>query len=646
MRHCKSLLLQHFKLTLLTLLTLSLFGCASNQPLQSDLASQSNALAKQAQAYLDNQQFSVAADLFVQLANINKAPLKNDYTIAAIDAYLNAGDLDSANPLINNLLKDEYQLLPNQGLNLARILLEQGKAERAIQLLLGLDESQLSTEQRINLHQVASSAFLQSGNLTGSAHERIVLDALLTTPDEKLSNQIRLLETLSLLSQQSLDTLRPTADPDMAGWIDLVSILKKQTAFEPNNPDLVSWKAQYPTHPANSLSLDRMAQQAMFNFKAPNKVGVFLPTEGTFAHAAYSIRKGIAAAAFSTANQWGVDINFYDTSTTPVEALYAQAIKDGVSVIIGPLDKANTTKIASLDALPIPVISLNKSDANNSNYYEFSLAPEEDVTQVLSLAWLKGHEKALIFTPQSRYGTRLANHFSTVWQQLGGDVLAVESYPLKEADYSAPIRSLLQLDDSMSRYKQLRRRLNLDLQFEDRRRHDADFIFLIAAPREGRLIKPQLRFHRATKLAVFSTSKIYDGKLDTVSNRDLDGVFFCDMPWLIDTTNDKTTLDSTLTLWPDTQGAHLRLVAFGYDAYQLIPHLERLQVSDFARFKGETGILSMGTTGQISRQLSCGQFKRGIAESQGLAPYLEKAVNITPSTPALEQPVQVNTSPL
>jgi len=55
-----------------------------------------------------------------------------------------------------------------------------------------------------------------------------------------------------------------------------------------------------------------------------------------------------------------------------------------VNVIIGPLDKANTTKIAALNQLSIPVISLNKSDSLNANYYEFSLAPEEDITQVLS----------------------------------------------------------------------------------------------------------------------------------------------------------------------------------------------------------------------------------------------------------------------
>lgn len=627
------------------LLALSLLNCASNQTLENNLAGQSNALASQAQEAMEQQQFAAAAELFVQLANMSDAQQKDQHQLSAIDAYLKAGDLDSANTLIDSLTGQEYQLSAPHKMQLAEVLLEQGKAENSIQLLMDIDESNLAIEQRIYLHTLSSSAFFQAGNLTESTHERIILDALLTNPSEKLNNQARLLETLSLLSQQSLDFLRPTANKDMAGWIDLVSILRKQKTFKPNSPEIIAWKNQYPSHSANNEFLPTIAQQAMFNFKAPNMVGVFLPTQGAFAQAAYSIRKGIVASAYATSSQWAVNIKFYDTSSASIEELYTQAISDGVNVIIGPLDKTNTAKIATLNQLSIPVISLNKSDSLNANYYEFSLAPEEDITQVLSLAWLKGHEKALILTPQSRSGERLANHFSNVWQQLGGDVLATQSYVLKDADYSAAIKKLLQLDDSISRYKQLRRRLNLNLHFQDRRRHDADFIFLIAAPREGRLIKPQLRFHRAAKLAVFSTSKIYEGKTDAVSNRDLDGIFFCDMPWLIDEELAKTPLDTALTLWPNTRGTYLRLVAFGYDAYQLVPHLERLKSSDFARFKGKTGILSMKDTGRISRQLNCGQFKRGLVKNKGLAPNLQKAANIIPTT-INTQPVESNTSPL
>ncbi|MEO1888697.1 MAG: penicillin-binding protein activator [Cycloclasticus sp.] len=636
-----------FKLILLAVMALTLASCAGNQVVETQQGSQSNSLLQQAQAASAQQQFYTAAELYTQLANASQPPLQHQHLISAVDNYLKAGGLTNANELINSLLNRIEALTAHNKLQLAHALLEQGKADDANYLLMSLDESQLSHHQRIDLHTLSSSAFFQAGNLIESARERILLNTLLVQPDEKLNNQTKILDTLSLLSQQALDFLRPTADDNMAGWIDLATILKKQAVFDPRSPVMTDWKRQHPSHTANDKFFATIANQSRIGFNAPNKVGVFLPTKGNFSQAANSIKKGITASSYAMASRWPINVKFYDTSSTPIETLYEQAINDGVNVIIGPLDKANTARIATINNLSIPVIALNKNGNHHSdNFYEFSLSPEEDVTQVLSLAWLKGHEKALILTPQSRSGERLARHFSTIWQQLGGEILGVQTYALKQADYSIPIKDLLQLDDSISRFTQLRQRLNLSIKFEERRRHDADFIFLLAAPREGRLIKPQLRFHRAAKVPVYSTSKIYQGELNTVANRDLDSVFFCDMPWLIEPENNADAgLNSASELWPNARGIHRRLMAFGYDAHQLIPHLNRLKSSDFARLRGKTGILSINQNGLVSRQLSCGQFKRGTIASLGLAPHLERALNLLP-TLSTEQPVNENTSPL
>jgi len=643
----KKSLVTPLKLAFIGLLALILTNCTSIQPLETRTVEQSNPLAIQAQEALSQQQFSRAAGLFVQLADANPSPLKSQYLITAIEAYLNADDPASADALINTLLTRSSQLSTRSKLTLAKILLDQGKAENTIELLMGISESNLNTQQRIDLHTLISSAFFQAGNLIESARERIVLDALISQPNEKLNNQINLLGVLSLISEHALNFLRPTADSNMAGWIDLAIIKKQQVTFNPSSPSVDSWKQQHPSHTANGSFLSTIAEQSQQNFKAPNKVGIFLPSQGPFAQAAFSIRRGITAAAYSMANKWPLNINFYDTSSASIETLYQQAIDDGIKVIIGPLDKANISKMTAIMDLSIPVIGLNKNGNHHSNnYYEFSLSPEEDITQILSLAWLKGHQKALILTPQSNSGERLASHFSTIWQQLGGEILGVQTYAVKQADYSIPIKNLLQIDDSIHRFKQLRQRLNLNIKFEERRRHDADFIFLLATPREGRLIKPQLRFHRAANIAVFSTSKIYEGELNKVANRDLDDVFFCDMPWLIESDNGQNDpLSNALALWPNTRGLYRRLTAFGYDAYQLIPRLEHLQTNDFARLNGKTGILSMNNN-VINRQLSCGQFKHGQIKSLGLAPHLERTLNMQSVDSTELDTENVNTAPL
>jgi len=647
MSYYKKSFVAPLKLAFTALLALTLANCANVQPRVSSSVEQSNPLAIQAQEALSHQDFLRAAQLYVQLANTSATPLKNHYLMSAIKAYTRAGDVASADKLTNNLLARAPQLQASDTLALSAILLGQGKAEGAIDLLMSIDESKLSQQQRIKLHTLSSSAFFQAGNLMESAREYIVLDALITLPDEKRNNQIKLLEVLSLLSEDALDFLQSNADSNMAGWVDLALILKQQVTFKLNDPIIDAWRKQHPAHPANGAFLLTLAEKIQHDFNAPTKVGVFLPSQGAFAQAAVSIRKGITSAAYTMADRWPVNLSFYDTSSKPIETLYQQAINEGVKVVLGPLDKTNIAKIEALIDLPIPVIGLNKNGNHFSeNYYEFSLSPEEDITQIISLAWLKGHKKALVLTPQSPSGERLARHFSTVWQQLGGDVLDVQSYEAKQADYSLPIKNLLQINDSIQRFKQLRQRLNLNIQFEERRRHDADFIFLLAAPREGRLIKPQLRFHRASSVPVFSTSKIYDGELNTVANRDLDGTFFCDMPWLIESTDGNAEQqNNSFNLWPNTRGLHRRLTTFGYDAYQLIPHLERLKSNDFARLKGKTGILSMQNN-TIHRQLSCGYFKRGAIKSLGLAPDLQRTTHmqLTDPTPLMTQPV--NTSPL
>ena len=622
-------------------------SCANQQVLKDPLGRQSNPLVKQAQTALSEQRFSAAAMLFKQLASTTALPLKNDYLISSANAYTNARLYNEANEIIRLITARSADLLPKQTLLLARLLLNQSKADQAIVVLMNTDESRLTTQQRIDLHTLSSSAFFQAGNLIESARESIALDALITEPQKRINNQTRLLEVLSLLSQQALDFLRPTADPALAGWIDLAKIVSQQPVFEQNSVEIHSWKEQHPSHSANNGVISTLAEQAKTYFKAPNKVGVFLPNSGPFSNPAQSIRKGIMASAYATANRWPININFYDSSSTPIEALYAEAIRDGVDVILGPLDKAKVSQLNAINELPIPVIALNKNGIHqHPDFYQFSLSPEDDVTQVLSLAWLKGNQKVLILTPQSRYGERLASHFSALWQQLGGEILDVQTYAMKKADYSISIKNLLQIDDSIRRFKQLRGRLNLNLTFEERRRHDADFIFLIAAPREGRLIKPQLRFHRASNVAVFSTSKIYEGTLNKVANRDLDGVLFCDIPWLIEKAAEHDGhLDKALKLWPNIPVSHRRLTAFGYDAYQLIPHLDRLKSSDFARLKGKTGILSLNNKGVINRQLSCGQFSRGVVKSLGLAPFLESAINMPPAN-AVEQAISSTTSPL
>ncbi|PCI18505.1 MAG: LppC family lipoprotein [Piscirickettsiaceae bacterium] len=623
------------KVVFIIIISLSLPHCTSVPSSQHTRPTSSNDLLEQARLAGSQEQHIKAAQLYQQLAKTSPQANAEQYLIAAADAYLFAGDVTRAENIIASL--PEQLIMQSVAVQLlqSKILLQQGKTEQSGNILDAIDKTRLSSTQRIELHSQRSSAFFQSGNLFESARERALLDTLLVEPGKKLSNQNRLIETLLLLSSQALDVLKPAPSDPMTGWMELAIALKAQSHTNGDNSAIALWQQTHPAHGANQSFLPSFLRESQQTYKAFGKVAVFLPSNGPYANSAQSIRKGIISAAYSLAKKWQPDVTFYDTYESSIQALYQRAINDGAKSIIGPLDKKNVAELQLLSDHSIPIIALNKIDGQTpSQTTSLSLNPEEDTLQIASLAWSKGLQRALILTPQTTFGNRIAGHFANVWQQFGGVVSGVQTYTPKQADYSLVIKSLLNLDDSISRFKRLRNKLNLSLEFEERRRHDVDFIFVIATPRDGRLIKPQLRFHRATKLPVFSTSKIYAGSLNPVADNDLDGVFFCDLPSLIepDKQNGIDTA-SLLSRWAALSGSSKRLFSLGIDAYQAIPHVERLKNSSFARFSGNTGILSINSSGIILRQLSCATFKRGHLKPLGLAPHLEKTdVFQTPET--------------
>ena len=47
------------------------------------------------------------------------------------------------------------------------------------------------------------------------------------------------------------------------------------------------------------------------------------------------------------------------------------------------------------------------------------------------------------------------------------------------------------------------------------------------------MIRPQLNFHQANNLPVYSTSHVFSGFVNTRTDHDIDNVTFGDMPWVL-----------------------------------------------------------------------------------------------------------------
>jgi uncharacterized protein len=202
--------------------------------------------------------------------------------------------------------------------------------------------------------------------------------------------------------------------------------------------------------------------------------------------------------------------------------------------------------------------------------------------------------------------------FVTAWQRLGGIVVGEQDYLLDQNDYSDPVKHLLNITQSEARRDRLENVVQMKLKYEERPREDIQFIFLAADPRHARLIKPQLNYHRAVHVPVYSTSHVYSGRDDPNLDTDLDGILFPDMPWML--VNDERMIALRKILQPNWPYAHTgldRLFALGVDAYAIIPQLNRLSSQNAARFGGVTSILSIGRGGRLHRQLLWAQFRKG-----------------------------------
>lgn len=619
------------KTTLLRCGLLLLIGCiwlsgcstpSTRAPLPTD-----NPLLYQAQTAQANQQPLQAAQLYEQLAMQSVSPEREQYLQAAIQAYLDGDETDAAARLAQGL--SQTALSPQQQRDirflLARIQLQQGKSDAALSTLDSIKPIDLEAEQQIVFYQLRSDAYFQAGNLLESAQARASLDALLNDDAQRLANQKSILETLVLLSDQALDLLKPPPPNPMIGWMDLARLVKSRAITSIDDPVIANWREINPAHMANQALLADLAEHPIQASTIIPSIGVLLPESGPYAGAAQAIRQGILSAALAQTGTESPRLKFYDTESASISTLYAQAISDGAEAIIGPLDKNQVTELANMVSLEKPVLALNHiTDVSPENLYQFGLLPEEEAEQVASLAWLNGHINALILTQQSEFGQRVARHFARIWTALGGQIKDVQAYRSADADHSVVIRNLLKLNDSEARYRSLVNRLNLPLSFEERRRHDADFLFLVTTPDAGRLIKPQLRFHRASDLPVYATSSVFSGQIDASMDLDLNEITFCDMPWLIDDQDiGQTNAPALASLWPDLSRSYKRLFSLGLDAYQILPQLAQLQNNPMGRMRGNSGILSVNAQRLVKRQLTCAEFQRGTPRLIGLAPNLK-----------------------
>jgi len=114
------------------------------------------------------------------------------------------------------------------------------------------------------------------------------------------------------------------------------------------------------------------------------------------------------------------------------------------------------------------------------------------------------------------------------------------------------------------------------------------------------------------KLPVYGTASIYVEAQNSTLDRDMDGIIFCDMPWIIDPHSTNSALRAELgEIWNQSSIDLSRLYAMGADAYQITKQLGKTNYFSRFSYRGTTGYLTLGTEQNIHRELMCAKLSGG-----------------------------------
>lgn len=609
----------YMKFITLSVFSLILASCASKLPTGSTGYSPED--MNEAEELYFSKRYEEAAIAFNQQANNSAGSEQTIFLLRAVIAFVKAEKLTQAIQLFHSIPVNQANPKESGLARLARahIALAERNAEEVLLQLkepLAPDSSNLL---RSAYHELRGAAYSMQGERITTAQEYILQGNYISDDETLLASQQLIWQSLSLLGERALQQLQPGRAPDiLSGWMELVRLSKK---FQLNpvllQAAIINWQRRYTDHPVHLSLLDGLRNRKQEDVNVPKNIALLLPLSGRFANAAKAIHDGLLASYYAQKENADIKIRIYDTEGNPekIESIYEQAISDGAQFVIGPLDKTSIDKLATEDELSVPTLALNYIDSENTpppELFQFGLSPEEEARQVAERTWLDGHVNAAVLTPVGPWGDRVHKAFRDRWEEIGGKIVEQQSYNSSKNDFSAPIRKLLNIDDSKRRYRSLSRLLGTKLKYTSYRRQDIDFIFIAGYPRQARQIRPQLKFFHASKVPVYATSHIFTGNLNTERDRDMDGIRFGDMPWVLSETTSHRGLRSEIeTLISKAGTKHQRLYAMGVDAFNIIAALNTLKTYPYERYQGETGSLSLDAKQRVKRQLSWVYFRSG-----------------------------------
>ncbi len=596
------------------MLLAGLAACASAPPPKPAVAEPE---ANPQQAF-ERGNFAEAARQWQTMAVNAPAAEANTLRISAADAWLLADETERAESLMRWI--DRQALEPSE---LARLELVQ--ADLALRSGYHADAANLLRSAQANLPAGSTARFEDLQAQLAAAVEiesTIDLDRVRDIADSMSeydpARALALLKGLEPMPSGELAALlaRPRMDPDLDPWLDLALVIRRNLVVADRlEPAVNDWKARHADHylaAGDVLDLWLLYRQG---FQGPGKVAVLLPQGGRLQAAAEALRDGMVSAFMD--NPGHSQLIFVDSGTEPdsIPGAYFEARDQGAEYIIGPLQTEAIEALLKLADLRTPVLALNDVPAlmappiglaNQIN--GVSLSQDAEIRATARAMADAGYARAMVLAPESEWGERTVRVFSEEFLQDERQIVVAGRFLEYENDHSAVLERLLRLDESKARKQQLEQTLQLPLDYEPVRRDDVDVIFLAANTTQGRLIRPQLRFHNAGDIPVYASARIYSGQPDRTRDQDLNGIIFPSSPLQIR----YASLRSSPQTSSLKNGTLAPLYALGRDAWNILPWLGFLRTDPDFTFPGQSGTYTASAGPTLQRQPAWAVFRGGI----------------------------------
>lgn len=565
-----------------------------------------------------------AAQMFERLAATAIPPAQAEFSLRAAEQWLAAGARQDAERILtalgSGLLADQNR---TRTLLMAEVAIAASQPERALQLLRDLPPPS-TPDASARVLEVQARAEFARGDAVAGTRAFLARERWLHGQDAIAANRAALADNLRIAAGRGVPLKAPAgSDLLLAGWLDFGNVLNE---LERNplgaSAKVREWRTRFPLHPANSAVLDNALRASTITLEYPAQIALLLPLSGRQQAAGTAVRDGFLSAYFQQEASARPRVRVYDVSSETFATAYQRAVADGAQFIVGPLTKDDVSAAAGFADGKTPVLALNflaEGQPAPGGFYQFALSPEDEARQVARRVVADGRMRGVALVPTGEWGSRVAAAFSDELTVLGGELITRSIYNPEESDYTSVILQSLRLSDSRERHARLTGTLGMKLEFEPRRRGDVQFIFVAAQPPQGRLIRPQLRFHYAGDVPMYTTSDAFEP--DESANVDLDGVMFPDMPWMISSDAVSEELrESVQQAWPARANRRGRLYAFGFDAYRLIPALRSGTRGAASPIGGVTGRLTIDNEGRVRRELDWAVIKDGQPRMLALSP--------------------------